>query len=229
MTKDFEKELKWFLKRMLQIRLLDVRGFDLPIPFELSEIKECTAAEFSSEMTPREHLEEMIEEIRGFYIKNSNKHTNRDDIKLEFSGDNDSFVKIFGINSDLLRLFMVKRLKIKTSLLETRANNVLFFVEVDTGITLNSTGQNILAKLRALKETGDTLLYDEIFEICANHKSDKENSFRRRNGDEEKRKMVARGTISDLLGKIKESEMFELIEKEKIIENVREEGYKLVL
>lgn len=228
MTKDFEKELKWFTKRLLQIRLLDIRGFSLPIPFKLSEIEECTAAEFSAEMSPQEHLEEMIEEIRGFYIKNNDKSVSRDDIRLEYSGDNSS-VKIFGIDSDLLRSFITMRLKIHTSIIETRSCNTLFYVGTDTGVVLSAAGQSILARLRELKETGGILLYDEIFEICAQHKGSKEESFRRKNNSETKKYAAARGAISDLLEKIKESEMFEHIEKEKIIKNEREEGYRLMI
>ena len=81
MLKNFEAELNWFTKRLLQIRLTEVRGFSLPIPFELPDIITNGVVEFSSEQSPKDHLEELIEEIRGFYVKNSKNSVNRDDIK----------------------------------------------------------------------------------------------------------------------------------------------------
>lgn len=226
MTENFEKQLNWFTKRILQIRLTEVRGFSLPIPFELSDIENND--EFSTEQSPKEHLEDLIEEIRGFYVKNSKNSVNRDDIELKYSNDNLS-VKIIGIESELLQSFLTERLKTHTSLFETRAGNVLLYVGTDIGIVVNAIEQTILARLRSLKENGDVLSYGDIFEICARQKGGEEISFRNRHNDESKRNVVARDAISTLLEKIKRSTLLEHIERDQIIKNIRNEGYQLMM
>jgi len=228
MTEDFEAQLKWFTKRLLQIRLTEVRGFSLPIPFELSDIEECGAVEFDATLTPQKHFEDLIEEIRGFYIKYSKNPASRDDIKLEYSADNSS-VKIFGIDSDLLRFFLKERLRSETSLFEPGEDNTLFYNGIDTGVVLSATGQSILARLRLLKETDEVLPYIVIFEICAQHKSIERDLFRARNNTQDKKEEVARSAISYLLDKITDSELLEHTERDKIIENVRGKGYKLMM
>lgn len=228
MLKNFEAELNWFTKRLLQIRLTEVKGFSLPIPFKLSDVENCDVLEFSTEQSSKEHLEELIEEIRGYYVKNSKNSVSRDDIKLEYSGDNLS-VKIFGIDSDLLRSFLIGRLKTHTSLFDTRTGNVLFYVELPTDIVLSATEQTILAKLRYIKESEEILSYEDIFEICAQHKGIEQASFRRLNSSQEKKREIARSTVSYLLGKIMKSKLLENIEKEKIIKNVRGTGYQLIM
>ena len=227
MTKDFEKELKWFTKRLLQIRLRDVKGFSLPIPFKLSEITGCRVVEFGSEMTPKAHLEELIEEIRAYFIKNSEKPVSRDHIKIVYS-DGDLSATIFGIDSDLLRSFITKRLKDQTSLLETHSNNVLFYNGITTGVTLNAAEQSVFAKLRYAKDKNTTLSYIDIFEICAQHKGGEQETFRNRNATEEKKQSVARSTISYLLRKMNKSTLLEPIENDEMIKNVSGEGYQLM-
>ena len=226
MLKNFEAELDWFTKRLLQIRLTEVRGFSLPISFNLSDIENNNVVEFSTEQTPKEHTEELVEEIRGFYVKNSNNPVNRDDIKLDYSDDGLS-VKIFGIDSDLLRSFIIKRLKNHTSLFETGAGNVLSYVGLAKGVVLNATGQTILAKLRDIKESEEILSYNDIFDICAQHKGIEHTSFR--NNSQGKKEEVARSAISYLLGKIIGSGLLENIEKDRIIKNVRGAGYQLMM
>ena len=228
MTEDFEKQLNWFTKRLLQIRLIEVRGFSLPIPFELSDIENNDAVEFNENRSPKEHLEDLIEEIRGFYVKNSKNSVNRDDVKLDYSGDNLS-VKIIGIDSDLLRSFLIIRLKSQTSLFETRAGGVLFYVGLDTGVVLGAAEQTIFARLRSLKESLEILSYNDIFEIVAQHKGIEQVSFRRLNNDKEKKDSVARSAISYLLDKITGSDLLEHIERDKIIKNERGEGYQLMM
>lgn len=228
MTKDFEAQLKWFTKKLLQIRIQKVKGFNLPIPFKLSEIEECGAVDFETDITPKEHLRDMVEEIRGFYIKYSKNSVNRDDIKLEYSND-DLSVEILGIDSDLLKYFIIKRLKSNTSLFETKAGNALFYVGLDTDVVLSATEQSTLARLRELKEGNEILSYNDIFDIVAQHKGEKRGSFINRNNTQGNRDLVARNAISYLLEKIKRSELLEDIENEKIIKNERGEGYKLML
>lgn len=233
MTKDFEAQLNWFTKKLLQIRLLEVKGLGLPIPFTISEIRRCRAVAFDlREQSPKEHLEDLIEEIKRFYIKN--KLGNINDIELKYSGNgnNPTSVTIFGIDSDLLRFFLIKRLKTHTSLLETRAGNALFYVGIDTGVVLSSTGQSILARLRSIKENDEILSYNDIFEICAEHQSSGRAYFQGRNNDQERRNTTARSAVSSLLTKIMSSELFEHMEVEeskKIIKNFPNEGYKLMM
>lgn len=226
MTEDFEGQLKWFTKRLLQIRIQKVRGLSLPIPFNLSDISECIAVEFDTGISPKVHLEDLIEEIRGFYIKYSDKPI--DNIRLEYS-NNDSSVKIFGIDSDLLRSFLVKRLKSNTSLFETKAGNALFYNGIDTDVVLSPAEQSIFAKLREFKESNAILIYNDIFDIVAQHKGITRDSFINRNNDQDKRDSAARSTISYLLEKIKKSALLKNQENDKIIKNEPGEGYKLML
>jgi hypothetical protein len=228
MTEDFEAQLKWFTKRLLQIRIGEVKGFSLPIPFNLSYISQCEAVQFNTRISPKVQLEELIEEIRGFYVKYSNNSVNRDDIRLEYS-NNDPSVKIFGIDSDLLKYFIIKRLKSNTSLFETKADNALFYVGLDTDVVLSSAEQSIFAKLRELKEGDEILSYNDIFDIVAQHEGQLRESFIRRNDTSEKKDTVARSTISYLLGRIMESELLARMEQDKIIKNERGQGYKLML
>lgn len=228
MQLNFDKELKWFTKRLLQIRILKVRGFSLPIHFELSEITNNAEIGFDRSISTKEHLEGMIEEIRGYYIDTSKNPVNKENIRLEYSNNNLD-VKIFGIDSKLLRSFITERLRDQTSLFETRANSELFYLELPTGITLSSAESEIFSKLRFKKDNNENLSYDEIFEICAHHKGPEQQSYRDRNDTETKMNTAARSTISYLLQKIKSSSMFEGMPKEKIIENVRGGGYSLML
>ena len=230
MTEDFEGQLKWFTKRLLQIRILDVKGFGLPIPFTISEIRRCRVAVFNlAEQSPKEHLEDLVEEIKRFYIKN--KLGTIDDIKIEYYGNinKPTSVKIFGIDRDLLNYFIIKRLKINTSLFETKAGNSLFYVGIDTDVVLSSTEQSIFAKLREIKESNAILPYNDIFDIVAQHKGLMRESFINKNNDKDKRDLVARSTISYLLEKIKKSDLLKDLENDKIIKNESGEGYKLML
>jgi len=230
MTKDFEGQLKWFTKRLLQIRILDVKGLGLPIPFTISEIRRCRVAVFNlAEQSPKEHLEDLVEEIKRFYIKNKLGIIN--DIKIEYYGNinKPTSVKIFGIDSDLLKYFIVKRLKINTSLFETKAGNALFYVGIDTGVVLSAAEQSIFAKLRELKECNEILSYNDIFDIVAQHKGQMRESFININNTQGMRDSIARSTISYLLGRIMKSELLENMEQDKIIKNERGEGYKLML
>lgn len=228
MLENFEAELNWFTKRLLQIRLTEVRGFSLPILFELSDIQNNDAVEFREDKSPKEHLEDLIEEIRGYYIKYSKRLASRDDIKLEYLDDNLS-VKIIGIDSDLLRSFLIIRLKSQTSLFETGAGGVLFYVRLSTGVTLSAAEQTIFARLRSIKESGEILKYNDIFEIVAQHKGIERASFRHLNNDQEKKDSVARSAISYLLDKITGSGLLEHIEREQIIKNARGIGYQLMM
>ena len=233
MTKDFEAQLIWFTKRLLQIRITEIRGYSLPIPFKLSEIKRCEVKKnnefiFSRDIPPKEHLEDMIKEMTGFYVKHSeNKNTKKEDIKLEYKNN---IAIIDGIETDLLLLFLTKRLKTQNSLFETGQHNKLFLNGIDTGIVLSAAEQSIFAELRSLKNSDGTLLYNDIFEICAIHKGsqDRQTVFRSRNRTNDKKHQVSRSAISDLLKRIKEAEVLD-IESEKIIYTDRGKGYKLLI
>lgn len=230
MTKDFEGQLEWFTKKLLEIRLTKVKGFGLPIPFTLSEIRRCRAVTFNLvEQSLKEHLEDLVEEIKRFYIKNNIGSIN--DIKLEYSGNgnNPISVKIFGIDSDLLRAFLKGKLKSQTSLFDTRAGNALFYVGIDTGVVLSAAEQTIFAKLRSIKDSDEFLSYDDIFEIIARHKGTEQATFRAYNDTMEKQNSVARSTISYLLDRVTRSELLENREKEQIIKNKTGKGYQLVM
>lgn len=228
MLRNFEKDLAWFTKKLLAIRLTEVKGFGLPIPFKLSYIEErITDGSLDAKMRPKEHLEELVEEIRQFYIENSGNTANGDRIKLVYL-DHDLLVKIYGIDSNLLRTFLVKRLRSNTSLFETRAGGELFYIESSTGVILNAAQQTIVAHLRSAEAR--FLSYNEIFEICANQKGgEKERAYRAKHATKPSKDSVARSAISDLLKRIKKSEILKGFKNEEIIDNKNKKGYQLMM
>jgi hypothetical protein len=226
---DFKLQLKWFTKRLLQLRLTKVKGFGLPITFELSEISNNSVVEFDSNMPVKDHLEDLTEEIKEHYIQNSKTPVSGDNIKLKYSEDGTK-VKIYGINSNLLRSFIIEKLEDQTSLFRTTSNGSLLYVEIPTNVTLSATESDIFSKLRLNKDNGiGTLSYSEIFEICASHKGPTLDEFMNHYNTDTKRDTVSRSTISYMLAKIRRSPMFETIESDKIIKNVTKEGYLLLM
>lgn len=223
----FEEKLGWFTRRLLQIRMTEVEGVGISIPFKLSEIKACTVAKFSTGVSGETHLEELIEEIRQFYIENSGNTANGDRIKLAYSKNKQS-VKIFGLNSKLLRTFITEHLKSYPSLFETRAKGALFYVGSPTGVTLNATQQTIFARFRSAKN--QFLSYNELFEICAVQKgTERERAYRVKHSTKASQDSVARSAISALLKAIKKSAMLRTINNEHIISNDSGLGYQLIM
>ncbi|MEI6553845.1 MAG: helix-turn-helix domain-containing protein [bacterium] len=229
MSIDFEQQLKWFTKRLLQIRIHEVGGFSLPIPFKLSEISENSTPAFEPNISAQEHLEDLIEEIRGYYVCESKTPVNGDNIRLKYF-NNEPKVKIYGIDSELLRSFIIERLKEQTSLFRTASGNKLLYVEKPTDVVLSATEVGIFSTLRSNKDNGGKFLsYSDILAILAKHKGSTLDEVVNYYDTDEKAKALARSAISYLLKKIKKSPLFTNIENEKIIKNERGQGYILMM
>jgi len=220
-TENFNSQLKWFTRTLIEMRARKVEGYHTPIDFDLALITNCPTASFdTANKTPEWHAVHMLKEIKGFLVKTK---------KLEFPAElfwavsaNDH-IEIDGYTTELLKIFLKEFLDESACLFGEEQDNegraILAYCGQHTSIHISGTETVVF---RCLKETEGMVPYEKFYEALNKH--------RRLLGppqSAEKQKTSLQSAINVLEKKLKKAAGYS--SNVEIIKNNRKEGYKITI
>ncbi len=226
-SENYNEQLKWFTQKLREIRRSQ-EGFDSSIDFDPALISTCVTPCFDSiNRTPEECVTQMLREIRGF-LKKEKLITIDEAKELFWTKKGNGNIEIEGFTTELLNKFFEKKFGESPCLFREgrSAENkiILNFNGENTNVLIRG---NSLAVFRCLLENfNKDVTYEELFDAIRVMKTLTQGQPSTHTVTEaEKRKVHS--AVGELKEKLDEATGFRGYSE--IIENVRGEGYRMVM
>ena len=228
-SQSLSEQLKWFTRKLIEIRVREIDGYHAPIVFDPAVIRNCVTPSFDTANTePKEHIIRMLNEIRGEIVKRKLAAK----LDMSFKTTSNRHIEIDGYTTELLRIYFEEYFEESSSFFKEGKNEkhkiVLVYIEQPTDITL---GRKELAVFQCLlRNFNKDMSYWELFSSIRNQ----ENLIRGESFPREesrlanaKEKETVRSAVNALEEKLKKATGYNNYPE--IVQNIRGVGYKMII
>jgi len=226
---DFEGQLKWFTKKLIEIRVREIKGYHLSIDFDLTTIRNCTIVDFSDNAeSPKESVINMLTEIKGNLLRMLPQTRPEPSWTVMRNGH----IKIEGFTTDLLRLYFKNIFPGESICLFRTSKNrddetIIIYSEQVTDICLTKNESAIFRCL--FNKFDEDVTFLELFEAIKATRNLLSNQRPLRSSDTitETGKAAVTSAVDELRDKLKGATGFKSFPE--IIQNIRGIGYKMII
>lgn len=228
-TELFDEQLKWFARKLIEIRVRDIDGYHTPIDLDPAIIMDCTTTGFNTaDKPPKDHAIHMLTEIRGEITKMA-LATPVELSLLSFKILENGHIEIAGFTTELLRIYFEKAFGESSCLFgegqDNESKTILTYCERDTNITIR--GKELAVFRCLLRNFNKDVSFEELFGAIRVQ----ENLMLGRPDRQESRlateteKTTVRSAVNEVEKKLKKATEYRVFPE--IIKSVWGIGYKL--